>query len=134
MKVLLAKLGLDVHNRGAILVSNILREAGVEVIYIGNAMPEEIVQMSIRESADMIGISSLAGSHLNLGKDLINIVRSYNLPNTSVAIGGVFPPDDIDVLKSIGFDSVSISGSTSKEIIETIKWQEESKWQKACIR
>ena len=85
VKVLLAKLGLDVHNRGAILVSSILREAGVEVIYVGNAMPEEIVQMSIQENVDMIGISSLAGSHLNLGKDLISMVRSYNLPNTSVA-------------------------------------------------
>lgn len=71
MKVLLSKLGLDVHNRGAITVANILRDAGMEVIYIGNSFPKEIIKMAIQEDVDVIGVSSLGGAHLTLGGELI---------------------------------------------------------------
>jgi len=124
MKILLAKLGLDVHNKGIVLVSNILKEEGMEVIYIGNAMPEEIVTKAAQEDVDVIGVSSLAGSHLTLGKELIDKVKQHNLFGTSIVIGGVFPPSDIPKLKELGFESVFITGSTSKEIIESVKGQE----------
>ncbi|MEI7615734.1 MAG: cobalamin-dependent protein, partial [Actinomycetota bacterium] len=69
IKVLLSKLGLDVHSRGVFIVAKILRDAGMEVIYLGNSMPEEIIKAAVQEDADIIGVSSLGGAHLTLGAD-----------------------------------------------------------------
>jgi methylmalonyl-CoA mutase C-terminal domain/subunit len=122
IKVLLAKLGLDVHNRGIITVAKELGEAGMEIVYIGNSLPGQIVQTAIQEDVDVIGVSSLGGAHLTLGKPLLEAARKENLTkNITFVIGGVFPPDDTIRLKEIGFDAVFTPGATREEIVRSIR-------------
>jgi methylmalonyl-CoA mutase C-terminal domain/subunit len=122
VKVLLATLGLDVHNRGIMTVSIMLRDAGMEVIYMGNALPEEIVKVAIQEDVDVIGASSLGGAHLSLGGELIEFIQKENIMDRIVLeIGGVFPPNDAKKLQEMGFDNVFTPGATSKEIISAIR-------------
>ena len=122
IKVLLAKLGLDVHNRGIITVAKELVDAGMEIVYIGNSLPREIVQTAIQEDVDVIGVSSLGGAHITLGKPLIEAARREKLPYGVVfVIGGVFPPDDTIRLKEIGFDAVFTPGATRDEIVHSIE-------------
>ncbi len=121
LKVLLAKLGLDVHNRGIITVAKALRNAGMEVIYLGNAMPAEIIISAIQEDVDVVGVSCLSGAHITLGKSLMDEAMRRNLKEKSTfLIGGVFPPDDTLRLKQMGFDAVFLPGATSEQIISTI--------------
>jgi len=122
IKVLLAKPGLDVHNRGIITVAKELGDAGMEVIYIGNALPGEIVQTALQEDVDVVGISSLGGAHLTLGKPLLEAARREKLSETVVfIIGGVFPPEDSIRLKEAGFDAVFTPGATRDEIVGSIE-------------
>jgi len=122
IKVLLAKLGLDVHNRGIITVAKELGDAGMEIVYIGNSLPREIVQTAIQEDVDVIGVSSLGGAHITLGKPLIEAARREKLTYGVVfVIGGVFPPDDTIRLKEIGFDAVFTPGATRDEIVHSIE-------------
>ena len=122
IKVLLAKLGLDVHNRGIITVAKELGDAGMEIVYIGNSLPGEIVQTAIQEDVDVIGVSSLGGAHLTLGKPLIDIARQEQLTDSVVfVIGGVFPPDDTLRLREIGYDAVFTPGATRSEIVLSIE-------------
>ena len=122
IKVLLAKLGLDVHNRGIITVAKALGDAGMEIVYIGNSLPGEIVQTAIQEDVDVIGVSSLGGAHLTLGKPLIDIARQEQLTGSVVfVIGGVFPPDDTLRLREIGYDAVFTPGATRNEIVLSIE-------------
>ena len=128
IKVLLAKLGLDVHNRGIITVAKELGDAGMEIVYIGNSLPREIVQTAIQEDVDVIGVSSLGGAHLTLGKPLIDVARQEQLTDSVVfVIGGVFPPDDTVRLKEIGFDAVFTPGATRDEIVHTVQGLVEKK-------
>ncbi len=128
IKVLLAKLGLDVHNRGIITVAKELEDAGMEIVYIGNSLPREIVLTAIQENVDVIGVSSLGGAHLTLGKPLIDIARQEKLTDSvAFIIGGVFPPDDTIRLKEIGFDAVFTPGATRDEIVHTIEVLAENK-------
>ena len=121
IKVLLAKLGLDVHNRGLITVATELRNAGMEVIYIGNAFPGEIIRTAIQEDVDVIGVSSLGGAHLTLGKELIEEAKKERLTDQIIfIIGGVFPPADARMLESIGFDGIFMPGATREEIVSSI--------------
>ena len=122
IKVLLSKLGLDVHNRGLITVANELRDAGMEVVYIGNALPDEIIASAIQEDVDVIGVSSLGGAHLTLGTLLMKKAEQEDLKqNTAFIIGGVFSPDDANKLLAIGFDKVFPPGSTRAEILASIQ-------------
>lgn len=122
IKVLLAKLGLDVHNRGIITVAKALGDAGMEVVYIGNSLPGVIVQTAIQEDVDVIGVSSLGGAHLTLGKPLIEIARQEQLTDSVVfVIGGVFPPDDTLRLRESGYDAVFTPGATRSEIVLSIE-------------
>lgn len=122
VKVLMAKLGLDVHSRGAITVSSMLREAGMEVIYIGNARPLEIIDVAIQEDVDIVGVSSLGGAHLTLGKDLMDLARSQGLNDRVVFLmGGVHPPRDEQSLKEMGFDGVFSPGATQEHIVSSIE-------------
>ena len=121
-KVLLSKLGLDVHNRGVITVARVLRNAGMEVIYIGNALPEEIIQVAIQEDVDVIGVSSLGGAHLSLSSELMAKAKQEELKERVVfQIGGVIPPEDVVRLQEVGFDGVFTPGTTSEEIISSIE-------------
>ena len=128
IKVLLAKLGLDVHNRGIITVAKELEDAGMEIVYIGNSLPREIVLTAIQENVDVIGVSSLGGAHLTLGKPLIEVARQEQLTDSvAFVIGGVFPPNDMVRLKEIGFDAVFTPGATRDEIVHTVQGLVEKK-------
>ncbi len=128
IKVLLAKLGLDVHNRGIITVAKELGDAGMEIVYIGNSLPREIVRTAIEEDVDVIGVSSLGGAHLTLGKPLIDVARQEELTKSVVfLIGGVFPPDDTVRLKEFGFDAVFTPGATRDEIVLAVQGLVEKK-------
>jgi len=122
IKVLLAKLGLEVHWRGVITVAGMLRDAGMEVIYVGNAFPEQIVKAAIQEDVDVVGISTLGGNHLTQGGELLDIAaRSGIKDSTLFLIGGVFPPYDEPRLREIGFDGIFAPGATRGEIVGFIK-------------
>ena len=122
IKVLLSKLGLDVHNRGLITVAHELRDAGMEVVYIGNCLPREIMQAAVQEDADVVGVSSLGGAHLTLGKELMEEARTQGLKERmAFVIGGVFPPADGVKLQEIGFRGVFPPGATREEIVSSIR-------------
>lgn len=122
IKVLLSKLGLDVHNRGIITVARELRDAGMEVICIGNSLPKEIIETAIQEDVDVIGISSLGGAHLTLGSELVEEAKQEGLKDNIVfVIGGVFSPNDAVKLQEIGFDGVFTPGATREEIVSSIQ-------------
>lgn len=122
VKVLLAKLGLDVHNRGLVTVAMELRDEGMEVIYLGNCMPDEIITTAIQEQVDVIGVSSLGGAHLSLGSLLMQKAAGMGLKEELVfLIGGVFSPEDADELGNIGFDGVYPPGSTRQTIVSGLK-------------
>ncbi len=122
IKVLLSKLGLDVHNRGIITVANELKDAGMEVIYLGNSLPREIIKAAIQEDVDVIGVSSLGGAHLTLGGELIEEVNREGLQDRmAVVIGGVFPSEDAGKLREMGFDETFLPGATREEIVSSIK-------------
>jgi methylmalonyl-CoA mutase C-terminal domain/subunit len=115
-KVLLAKLGLDVHNRGLVTVAMELRDEGMEVIYLGNCLPDEIIATAIQEQVDVIGVSSLGGAHLSLGSLLMQKVEQKGFKDELVfLIGGVFSPD------KIGFDGVYPPGSSRAAIVSGLK-------------
>lgn len=122
IRVLLSKLGLDVHNRGIIIVTRELRDAGMEVICIGNSLPEEIIETAIQEDVDVIGVSSLGGAHLTLGSELVDEAKREGLKDRIVfVIGGVFSPTDAVKLQEIGFDGVFLPGATREEIVSSIQ-------------
>ena len=122
IKVLLSKLGLDVHNRGMITVARELRDAGMEVICLGNSLPREIIETAIQEDVDVIGISSLGGAHLTLGSELVDEAKREGLKDRIVfVIGGVFSPNDAVKLQEIGFDGVFTPGATREEIVSSIR-------------
>lgn len=122
IKVLLSKLGLDVHNRGLITVAKELRDAGMEVIVIGNSLPKEIINTAIQEDVDVVGVSSLGGAHLTLGSELIEEAKRERLKERmAFVIGGVFPPADALKLQEIGFDETFMPGATREEIISSIR-------------
>ena len=118
VKVLLAKLGLDVHNRGVITVAMELRDKGMEVIYLGNSMPDEIIATAVQEQVDVIGVSSLGGAHLSLGSLLLKKAQDKGLKDEFVFfIGGVLSPEDGEELIKTGFDGVYPPGSTREAIV-----------------
>ena len=122
IKVLLSKLGLDVHNRGLITVAKELRDAGMEVIYIGNSFPKEIIKTAIQEDVDVVGVSSLGGAHLTLGGELVEEAKKERLTGRmGFVIGGVFPPADATKLQGIGFDETFMPGATREEIVSSIR-------------
>jgi len=99
-----------------------LREFGVEVVYIGNAFPEEIIEVAIQEDVSIVGVSSLSGGHLTLGSDLVHLALKKNIKDKVVfIIGGVFPPNEYNELMNLGFDGVFGPGATGEEIYNFIR-------------
>lgn len=122
IKVLLSKLGLDVHNRGIIIVAKVLSSAGMEVVYLGNALPEEIISVAIQEDVDVVGVSSLGGAHISLGMPLLKEAEEKELKGKVIFLmGGVFPPSDGERLREIGFDGVFLPGTTRDQIVSGIE-------------
>ena len=131
IKILLAKLGLDVHNRGVLTVAKGLSNLGMEVVYIGNAFPEKIIDSAIQEGVDVVGVSCLSGAHLTLGSQLMKLARKKELLEEMVfIIGGVIPPQDVEKLKSYGFEAIFLPGTTITGMAEKLKELVNKKWEK----
>jgi len=121
-RVLIAKLGLDGHDRGAKVVARALKEAGMEVIYTGlRNTAEEVVRTALQEDVDIIGVSILSGAHKTLVKKLFEIMETENIKDTSVIVGGIIPKYDYEYLKNLGVNKIFGSGTSIKEIISDLK-------------
>ncbi len=120
IRILMARLGMDAHWRGSIVVARALRDAGIEVVYVGNQMPSNIVKMAIQEDVDFIGLSSLSGNHLILAPKVIKLLQEENSGDIKVIFGGTVAPEDIPVLKKAGIAEVFGPGTPLKKIVEYI--------------
>jgi len=117
IKVLLAQFSLETHSRGIITVAGMLRDSGMEVVYIGNNTPEQIMEAAVHEDVDVVGISSYCGGELALGADLMAEAEKRGVKDSMVfLLGGIFPPADAPRLKEVGFDGVFSPGATREEI------------------
>lgn len=120
-KIIIAKLGLDGHDRGAKVIARALAEAGFEVVYTGiRQTPSQVVETAIQEDAKLIGISILSGSHMELVGELMRVMRERGL-NIPVLVGGIIPPEDREALIKMGVAGVYGPGTPLSEIIETVK-------------
>lgn len=121
LRVLIAKPGLDGHDRGAKVISRSLRDAGFEVIYTGlRRTPEEIVSAAIQEDVDVIGLSILSGAHNVLFPKIMNLLEEKGADDITVIAGGIIPDKDIPLLEKIGIAKIFFPGSTTQEIVEWI--------------
>jgi methylmalonyl-CoA mutase C-terminal domain/subunit len=120
-KVLIAKPGFDGHWRGAVIVSMALRDAGLEVIYLGNQTPEAIVQSAVQEDVDIIGLSILAAGHLELIKQVIDLVRAKKMKDVLLMVGGTIPQEDVPQLKQMGVHGIFPPGSKVEKIVEFVQ-------------
>lgn len=121
IRVVMAKLGLDIHWRGVYLVSQFLKDAGMEVIYLGNKFPEQIVEAAIEEDADIVGLSTLGGNHLTLGAKVVRLLKEKGLDNITVFMGGVMPPKDAVTLEQEhDIAKVFLPDTPMQTIIDTI--------------
>ncbi|KAA0008075.1 MAG: cobalamin B12-binding domain-containing protein [Thermoplasmata archaeon] len=122
IRVLVAKPGLDGHDRGAKVVARALRDAGMEVIYTGlHQTPEMIVETAVQEDVDVIGLSLLSGAHLTLFRDVVTLLKKRGMDDVLVVGGGVIPEEDASKLKKMGVAEVFGPGTTTDEIIEFIR-------------
>jgi len=122
IKVIVTKVGLDGHDRGAKVVASLLKEAGMEVIYLGMFQtPEAIVKAAIDEDVDVIGVSYLSGEHLVFTPKIVAEMKKNNLDDVLFVAGGTFPVEDIPTLEEMGIDKVFRAGSLSDTIVEYIK-------------
>jgi methylmalonyl-CoA mutase, C-terminal domain len=120
-RVVVAKPGLDGHDRGAKVIARALRDAGFEVIYTGlHQTAEQVVQAVIQEDADAVGLSLLSGAHLTLVPQVIEGLRTKGRDDVLVVVGGIIPAEDIPVLKEMGVDEVFTPGAALPEIVERI--------------
>ncbi len=121
-KVIVAKLGLDGHDRGAKVVARALRDAGFEVVYTGiRQTPEMVVNTALQEDADVIGISILSGAHMTLVPAVLRLLRERNAEDIKVVVGGTIPPDDAEKLRQLGVAEVFPPDTPLKYIIQRIK-------------
>jgi len=129
IRVLLSKAGLDGHNRGVIVLAQLLREAGMEVIYLGEQqLPENIVRTAIQEDVDVLGISMLSGSHVVFMPDIIDLLKKEGVKDRFLLLlGGIIPNEDIPDLKNMGVDEVFPAGSKVEDIIAYIRTNVKSK-------
>jgi methylmalonyl-CoA mutase C-terminal domain/subunit len=122
IRVLIAKPGLDGHDRGAKIICRALRDAGNEVIYTGlRRTPEEIVRAAVQEDVDVIGLSILSGAHNVLFPKIMSLLKEESVPEVKVIAGGIIPEKDIQKLKNIGIAKVFLPGTSTKEIVAWIQ-------------
>ena len=121
IRVLVAKPGLDGHDRGAKVIARALRDAGMEVIYMGlRQTPEQIVAAALQEDADVIGLSILSGAHNHIAPRLMELLKEKGLDDVLVVIGGIIPDIDIPKLHDLGVKGVFLPGTPMQEIIDFI--------------
>ncbi|AEH11170.1 MULTISPECIES: cobalamin B12-binding domain-containing protein [Protofrankia] len=122
IRVVVAKPGLDGHDRGAKVIARALRDAGMEVVYTGlHQTPEQIVETAIQEDADCIGLSVLSGAHMTLFARLMELLRERGATDIVVTGGGIIPDADIPQLKALGVAEIFTPGATTGEIVEWIR-------------
>jgi methylmalonyl-CoA mutase C-terminal domain/subunit len=122
IRVVVAKPGLDGHDRGAKIIARALRDAGMEVIYTGlHQTPEQIVATVIQEDADAVGLSILSGAHMTLVPRIVELLREEGVDDVVVTVGGTIPSDDIPELKELGVAAVFTPGAPTSDIIEFIQ-------------
>jgi methylmalonyl-CoA mutase C-terminal domain/subunit len=122
IRVVVAKPGLDGHDRGAKVVAYGLRDEGFEVIYTGlRQTPEQLARLMLQEDADVLGLSILSGAHLSLTKKIIETFEMQGVGKRLIILGGVIPAEDIPKLKEIGVDGIFTSGTQIKEIAQFIR-------------
>jgi methylmalonyl-CoA mutase C-terminal domain/subunit len=122
IRVLIAKPGLDGHDRGAKVIARALRDAGMEVIYTGlRQTPEMIASAALQEDVDVIGLSILSGAHNTLCARLMDLLRATKMDDVTVLIGGIIPEQDIADLKKIGIAEVFLPGTTTQAIVDFIR-------------
>ena len=121
IRVVVAKPGLDGHDRGAKVVARALRDAGMEVIYTGlHQTPEQIVETVVQEDADCVGLSVLSGAHLTLFQRVMDLLRERGADDVVVFGGGIIPEDDIPLLRDMGVATVFTPGATTMSIVEWV--------------
>lgn len=122
IRVLVAKPGLDGHDRGAKVIARSLRDAGMEVIYTGlRQTPEQIVAAAVQEDVDVVAISILSGAHNHLFPKIVNLLRQEEVDDMLIIGGGVIPEDDIPFLKQSGIKAIFTPGTSTKDVIKFIE-------------
>ena len=122
IRVVVAKPGLDGHDRGAKIIARALRDAGMEVIYTGlHQTPEQIVETVLQEDADAVGLSILSGAHMTLVPRVVKLLAEQGADDVIVTVGGTIPADDIPELKELGVAAVFTPGSSTQEIVDFIR-------------
>ena len=122
IRVLVAKPGLDGHDRGAHLIAHTLRDAGMEVVYGGlRQTPEMIVSAALQEDVDVIGLSILSGAHMALFPKVMELLREHGMDDVLVLAGGIFPDEDVSKMKELGIEGVFGPGTPLGEIVEFIR-------------
>ncbi|HVD40082.1 MAG TPA: cobalamin B12-binding domain-containing protein [Solirubrobacterales bacterium] len=122
IRVVVAKPGLDGHDRGAKIIARALRDAGMEVIYTGlHQTPEQIAETVIQEDADAVGLSILSGAHMTLVPKVVELLRAQGVDDVLVTVGGTIPADDIPELKNLGVAEVFTPGAGTDDIVEFIQ-------------
>jgi methylmalonyl-CoA mutase C-terminal domain/subunit len=121
VRVLVAKIGLDGHDRGAKVVARALRDAGMEVIYTGlHRTPEEVVTAALQEDVDVLGISCLSGAHMTLVPRVLDLMKVAGADDIPVVVGGVFPDEDVDAMKRLGVADVVTQDTPPTQVVKVI--------------
>ena len=122
IRVVVAKPGLDGHDRGAKIIARTLRDAGMEVIYTGlHQTPEQIVETALQEDADAVGISILSGAHMTLVPRILDLLKQNDAEDVLVVVGGTIPAEDIAELKKLGVAQVYTPGALTAEIVDFLQ-------------
>ena len=122
IRVVVAKPGLDGHDRGAKVIARTLRDAGMEVIYTGlHQTPEQVAETAVQEDADVVGLSILSGAHMTLVPRVKELLTEKGVDDIALVVGGTIPADDIPKLKKIGVSEVFTPGTSTKEIVSFIR-------------
>ncbi|UCH47453.1 MAG: cobalamin B12-binding domain-containing protein [Betaproteobacteria bacterium] len=122
IRVLLAKVGLDGHDRGVKVVARTLRDAGMDVIYTGlHRTPEEVVHSAVQEDVDVLGISLLSGAHMTICPKIMKLLKEQDAEDTIVVVGGVVPDEDVAPLKEMGVKELLLQDTPPKQIVETLE-------------
>ena len=122
IRVLIAKVGLDGHDRGAKVVARCLRDAGMEVIYTGlHRTPEEVVAAAVQEDVDVVGISLLSGAHMTLVPRIIELMRQARADDIRLVVGGVVPDEDVPALRAMGVADVILQDTPPDEIVARVR-------------
>ena len=122
IRVLLAKVGLDGHDRGVKVVARVLRDAGMDVVYTGlHRTPGEVVQAAVQEDVDVLGVSLLSGAHMTIIPEILEQLKETGAADIRVVVGGVMPDDDIDALKEMGVAEVLLQDTPPDAIVATLR-------------